>query len=137
MKTLTDAMKDMLATQTPIQATVTEGGIPNLGPKRSLRVYDDHTLIFNENTGGQTLANLRNGSRIAVAVIDREKLDGYRFLGTPEIFDKGAPFDNAVEFAGKNGMKTPKFAILVHIDEIFSLRSGPDAGKKMDELGAA
>lgn len=136
MKTLTPAMKDMLATQTPIQATVTEGGIPNLGPKRSLRVYDDNTLIFNENTGGQTLANMQNGSKVAVAVIDREKLDGYRFLGTPELFTEGAPFDNAVEFAGKNGMKTPKFAVLVHIDEIWSLRSGPDAGKKVDQLSA-
>ncbi len=136
MKTLTDAMKDMLATQTPIQATVTEGGLPNLGPKRSLRVYDDTTLIFNENTGGQTLRNMQNGSKIAVAVIDRAKLDGYRFLGTPEIFSDGAPFENAVEFAGRNGMKTPKFAVLVHIDEIYSLRSGADAGKKMSELGA-
>jgi predicted pyridoxine 5'-phosphate oxidase superfamily flavin-nucleotide-binding protein len=136
MKTLTDAMQDMLANQTPIQATVTEGSIPNLGPKRSLRVYDDTTLIFNENTGGQTLKNMQNGSKIAVAVIDREKLDGYRFLGTPEIFSDGALFENAVEFASKNGMKTPKFAVLVHIDEIYSLRSGGDAGKKMDDLSS-
>lgn len=128
-------MKDMLATQTPIQATVTDGGIPNLGPKRSLRVYDDSTLIFNENTGGQTLTNMQNGSRIAVAVIDREKLDGYRFLGTPEIFSDGAPYENAVAFAEKNGMARPKCAILVHIDEIYSLRSGADAGKKMSDLG--
>lgn len=136
MTTLTEAMKDMLANQTPIQATVTAGSIPNLGPKRSLRVYDDTTLIFNENTGGQTLQNMQEGSKIAVAVIDRQKLDGYRFLGTPEIFSDGAPFENAVEFADKNGMKTPKFAVLVHIDEIYSLRSGADAGKKMSELGA-
>lgn len=136
MKTLTQAMKDMLATQTPIQATVTAGGIPNIGPKRSLRVYDDNTLIFNENTGGQTLRNMQDGSKVAVAVIDREKLDGYRFLGTPKIVGEGAPFDNAVEFAGRNGMKTPKFAVLIHIEEIFSLRSGADAGKRMDELTA-
>lgn len=136
MKTLTDAMKDMLANQTPIQATVTEGQIPNIGPKRSLRIYDDNTLIFNENTGGQTLVNMQNGSRIAVAVIDREKLDGYRFLGTPEIFSEGAPFDNACAFADENGMKSPKFAVLVHIDEIYSLRSGANAGKKMSDLGA-
>lgn len=136
MKTLTDAMKDMLATQLPIQATVTKGGIPNIGPKRSLRVYDDNTLILNENTGGQTLRNMQDGSKIAVAVIDRQKLDGYRFLGTPEVVGDGAPFDNALAFAEANGMKTPKFAVLVHIEEIFSLRSGADAGKRMDELTA-
>lgn len=129
-------MKDMLARQTPIQATVTPGGLPNLGPKRSLRVYDDNTLIFNENTGGQTLENLRAGSKIAVAVVDRAKLDGYRFLGTAEIFSDGAPYENALAFAAENGMKPPKCAVLVHLEEIWSLRSGPDAGKTMDALGA-
>lgn len=32
MKTLTDAMKDMLAKQTPIRATVTKTGIPTIDP---------------------------------------------------------------------------------------------------------
>ncbi|MFT3689650.1 pyridoxamine 5'-phosphate oxidase family protein [Paenirhodobacter sp.] len=136
MNTLTPAMKDMLAQQTPVQATTSAAGIPDIGPKRSLRVYDDTTLIFNENTGGQTLRNMRDGSKIAVAVVDREKLDGYRFLGTPEILGEGPAYDNALDFAGRNGMKPPKFAVLIHIEEICSLRSGPDAGKKMDDIGA-
>lgn len=38
-----------------------------------------------------------------MAVIDREKLDDYRFLGTPQIVGADAPFDNAVAFARKNG----------------------------------
>lgn len=132
MNILNDQMKAMLAKQLPILATVIAGGIPNIGPKRSLRVYDDNTLIFNENTGGQTLQNLRDGSKIAVAVIDREALDGYRFLGRPEIFAEGTPaYENALAFAANNGMKPPKFAVLIHIEEIFTLRSGADAGKKL------
>ncbi len=132
MNILNDQMKAMLAKQLPILATVIAGGIPNIGPKRSLRVYDDQTLIFNENTGGQTLQNIRDGSKIAVAVIDREALDGYRFLGKPEIFSEGTPaYDNALAFAANNGMKQPKFAVLIHLEEIFTLRSGADAGKKL------
>lgn len=131
MNSLNEDMKTMLAEQTPVQATVTPNGLPNIGPKRSLRVYDDTTLIFNENTGGQTLANMQGGSKIAVAVIDRAKLDGFRFLGTPELCSDGAPYENAARFAEDNGMKPPKFAVLVHIDEIYSLRFGPQAGTKM------
>lgn len=59
-----------------------------------------------------------------------------RFFGTPEIVSEGAPFDNAVEFAGGNGMKTLKFAVLIHVEEIHSLRSGADAGKRMGEMTA-
>jgi len=100
MNTLDDTMRAMLAQQLPIQATVSKDGLPDIGPKRSLRIYDDSTLIFNENTGGQTLQNIQDGSQIAIAVIDRAALDGYRFVGRPEIFGEGTPaYDNALAFA--------------------------------------
>ncbi|WP_205880092.1 pyridoxamine 5'-phosphate oxidase family protein [Lampropedia aestuarii] len=125
-------MKAMLAKQLPIQATVSKDGVPDIGPKRSLRAYDDQTLIYNENTGGQTLQNIRDGSKMAIAIIDREALDGYRFIGKPEVFGEGSPaYANALVFAEKNGMKPPKFAVLIHIESIYSLRSGADAGKKL------
>ena len=38
---------------------------------------------------------------MAVVVIDREALDGYRFVGTPELFTAGKPFDDALAFAEK------------------------------------
>ncbi|WP_449255998.1 pyridoxamine 5'-phosphate oxidase family protein [Bosea sp. (in: a-proteobacteria)] len=135
MNTLDETMKAFLGKQLPIQATVSKDGLPDIGPKRSLRVYDDKTLIYNENTGGQTLQNIRDGSKMAIAVIDREALDGYRFVGRPELFNDGAPYENALAFAEKAGMKQPKCAVLVHIEEIYTLRSGPTAGKKIDELG--
>jgi len=132
MNTLDDAMKAMLSKQLPIQSTVSKDGVPDIGPKRSLRFYDDNTLIFNENTGGQTLQNIRDGSRIAVAIVDREALDGYRFIGKPEIFSEGTPpYANAVAFAEKAGVKLPKFAVLVHIESIYTLSPGAKAGKKL------
>jgi predicted pyridoxine 5'-phosphate oxidase superfamily flavin-nucleotide-binding protein len=131
VNTLDETMKSFLAKQLPIQATVSKDGLPDIGPKRSLRVYDDTTLIYNENTGGQTLQNIRDGSKIAVAVIDREALDGYRFVGQPEVFTEGMPFENALAFAEKAGMKPPKCAVLIRIEEIFTLRSGPTAGTRL------
>jgi len=129
--TLTDAMKAILAQQLPIQATSSKDGLPDIGPKRSLRVYDDNTLIYNENTAGQTLQNIRDGSKMAVAVIDREALAGYRFVGSPEVFSAGKPFADAVAYAESKGYKPPKFAVLVHIEDIYTLHPGPNAGKKV------
>ncbi|EJU13781.1 pyridoxamine 5'-phosphate oxidase family protein [Novosphingobium resinovorum] len=131
MSSLDETMKQFLAVQLPIQSTVSKEGLPDIGPKRSLRVYDDKTLIYNENTGGQTLQNILDGSKMAVAVIDRDALDGYRFIGRPEVFSEGDAFDNAVAFADTAGMKTPKFAVLIHIEDIFTLRSGPTAGTRL------
>lgn len=131
MAKLTQEMKDMILAQQCFHATVSKDGIPNNAPKRSTRVFDDETLIYSEGTGGTTLRNVLDGSKISVAVVDREILDGYKFLGTPEVFTDGPVYERSAELSLKAGMPKPKAVILVHIDEIFSLKPGPMAGKKI------
>ncbi|QDF73662.1 hypothetical protein FJK96_24735 [Mycobacteroides chelonae] len=131
MPTLTDDMKRMLGSQLAILATVTDGTTPNIGPKRSLRVRDEHSLIFNENTGGQTLANIHAGSKVSVAVIDREALDGYRFVGSAHVHESGPAFDDAVAFAQERGLKYPRCAVVIAIDDIYTLKPGVTAGKRV------
>jgi predicted pyridoxine 5'-phosphate oxidase superfamily flavin-nucleotide-binding protein len=131
MAKLTQEMKDMIMSQQCFHATVSKDGIPNNAPKRSTRVLDDETLIFNEAVGGITYRNILDGSKDAVAVVNREVVDGYRFLGTPEIRTEGELYENAAEMAAKAGMSRPKAVILVHIEEIHSLKPGPLAGKRI------
>lgn len=131
MSKLTQEMKDMILTQQCFHATVSKEGIPNNAPKRSTRIFNDETLIFSEGTGGATLRNILDGSRVSVAVVNRETLDGYRFLGTPEIITEGPVYDRSAEMSLKAGMPKPKAVVLVHIDEIHTLKPGPMAGKKI------
>jgi predicted pyridoxine 5'-phosphate oxidase superfamily flavin-nucleotide-binding protein len=131
MSKLTQEMKDMIAAQQCFYATVSKDGIPNNAPKRSTRVLDDETLIFSEGTGGKTLQNIIDGSKVSVAVVNRDTLDGYRFLGTPELLTEGPAYDRSAEMSIKAGMPKPKAVVLVHIEEIHSLKPGPMAGKKI------
>jgi len=131
MAKLTNEMKEMIMTQQCFHATVSKDGVPNNAPKRSTRIFDDETLIYSEGTGGTTYKNILDGSKIAVAVVNREILDGYRFLGTPEIFTEGKIYDKSAELSIKAGMPKPKAVILIHIDEIHSLKPGPMAGKRI------
>ena len=131
MAKLTQEMKDMILTQQCFHATASKEGIPNNAPKRSTRIFDDETLIFSEGTGGTTLKNILDGSKVSVAVVNREILDGYRFLGTPEVFTEGEIYERSAELSLKAGMPKPRAVILVHIEEIHSLRPGPMAGKKI------
>lgn len=131
MSTLTQEMKDMVMNQQCFHATVNKEGIPNNAPKRSTRVLDDETLIFTEGVGGTTYRNILDGSKVAVAVVNREILDGYRFLGIPEVQTEGALYEKAAEMSLKNGMPKPKAIILVHIEEIHTLKPGPMAGKRI------
>ena len=132
MSQLTPEMKEMIMAQQCFHATISKEGIPNNAPKRSTRVFNDETLIFTEGTGGITYRNILDGSKVAVAVVNREALDGYRFIGTPEVLTKGEIYEKSADVSLKAGMPKPKAVVLVHIDEIHSLKPGPMAGKKID-----
>jgi len=131
MSKLTQEMKEMIAAQQCFIGTVNKDGIPNVAPKRSTRVLDDETLIFNEGTGGATYENILNGSKVSVALVNREIPDGYRFLCDAELQSEGAIYEKAKELSLKNGMRAPKAVALLHIIEVHSLKPGPTAGKKI------
>ncbi len=132
MAKLTKEMKEMLGVQLPIIGTVNLDGTPNVGPKRSTRVYDDETIIFNENTAGRAMKNIQENGDMVVVVIDREKLDGYRFVGKAKVYTEGKYFEEAVKWAeGKMG--APKAVTVMKIERIDTLKSGADAGKVISE----
>ena len=128
---LTQEMKDMVMNQQCFHATLSKEGFPNNAPKRSTRILNDSTLIFNEGVGGTTYQNILDGSKVAVAVVDREKMDGYRFVGTPEVITDGELFEKSAEMSLKAGMRRPVAVILIHVEEIYSLKPGPMAGKRI------
>ena len=131
MAKLTQEMKDMVATQQCFVATTDDNGTPNVAPKRSTRVLSDEALIFTEGTGGATYANIKNGSKVAVAVVNREIVDGYRFIGIPELQESGELYDMAAANSAKMGMPKPLGVVIINISEIHSLKPGPTAGKKI------
>lgn len=131
MSTLTQEMKDMVATQQCFIGTVNEDGTPNVAPKRSTRVFSDDSLMFTEGTGGATFANIKRGSKITVSVVNREILDGYRFKGDAILYEEGDLYENAAAMSQKMGMPKPKAVCVIKITEIDTLKPGPMAGKKI------
>jgi uncharacterized protein len=131
MSTLTQEMKEMIGTQQCFIGTVNADGSPNVAPKRSTRVLSDDSLIFTEGTAGATYSNIKRDSRVSVSVVNREILDGYRFVGTAELQEEGTLHEQAAAMAEKLGMPRPRAVCIIHISEIHSLKPGPMAGKKI------
>lgn len=124
---LTEEMKKMFSEQLPIVATINEDGTPNLGPKRSGRIYDDTHIVFNENTGGRTMSNIKRNGHLTIVVVDWANLKGYRFVGKAEVFEDGKYYDEAVKWAeGKMGK--PKAVTVMTIERIDNINSGAEAG---------
>jgi len=131
MATLTQEMKDMIATQQCFIGTVNSDGTPNVAPKRSTRVLSDDSLIFSEGTGGATNANIKRGSKVSVSVVNRDILDGFRFLGNASLHEDGQLYEQAAEMSEKRGMPKPIAVCVIKITEIHTLKPGPMAGKKI------
>lgn len=131
MAKLSQEMKDMVAAQQCFIGTVNADGTPNVAPKRSTRVLSDDSLIYTEATGGNTYANIKRGSKVSVAVVNREVVDGYRFMGNATLQESGKLFDAAAEASAKMGRPKPLAVAVIKIYEIHSLKPGPGAGKKI------
>ena len=131
MAAFTQEMKDMVGTQQCFVGTVNADGTPNVAPKRSTRVLNDEALIFTEGTGGKTYSNIKRGSKVAISVVNREILDGYRFIGDPELQESGELYEMAAAMSVKMGLPKPLGVVVVRITEIHSLKPGPMAGKKI------
>jgi uncharacterized protein len=131
MATLTHEMKEMIAEQHCFIGTVNEDGVPNVAPKGSTRILTDDSLVFTENTGGATYANIRKGSKVAVAVVNCDKLDGYRFIGNTSIYENGELYEHEAKMSLNKGMPKPHAVVVIHIKEIYSLMPGAMAGKQI------
>lgn len=130
MAILTQEMKDLITSQQCFYATVSKEGMPNVALKRST-VIDNETLLFTEGYGGATYQNILDGSKVAIAAVDMGTVNSYRFIGTPEVHTSGEYFDEVAAVSQQNNRPTPVAVIIIHIDEVYNLKPGPEAGKKI------
>ncbi len=90
MAILTEDMKRVVREQRlGFYATVCEDGSPNLSPKGTTDVWDDHHLFFADIRSPQTVANIRRGSLVEVNVVDPFVRKGYRFKGPAAVHEPG------------------------------------------------
>nr|WP_246287470.1 pyridoxamine 5'-phosphate oxidase family protein [Lacticaseibacillus absianus] len=121
-------MQAMVANQLNFLATADAQGNPQVGPKGTMRVLDAHRLIYNEETGKQAWANLQASGKVAVAVVDRPHLKGFRFEGTVEFHVDDQIFADAVAFAEARHLPPAIAAVVINVHRIYKLDAGPTAG---------
>lgn len=72
-------------------ATVCRDGTPNLSPKGTFVVIDDHTLAFGEIRSPGTLANLGPRPDVEVNFVDPLSRKGFRAKGRGHFHARGTP----------------------------------------------
>ena len=113
-------------------ATATADGTPNVVPIGFARPVDNKTIMLVDNFMNKTHKNIENNPKVSLVLRDASACP-YQFKGTAEIIEEGKYFDDAVDWATSvMSQLAPKAAILLKVEEIYSVQPGPEAGKKVD-----
>ena len=131
MVKVTEEIKESLkGTKIAFLATASKDGVPNVVPIGAFKFLDDGTLLISDQFFNKTLKNLQKNPRIAL-VWWGEK-GGFQVKADITIHTDGEIFRQNVEWV--RGIKEtlhPKSAIVGKITDVYLIKSGPDAGKKI------
>jgi len=94
--------------------TVTPDGKPNVSPKGTVRVWDDHHIFFCDIASPETRRNLGANPWIELNVVDPVSRRGYRFLGRATIHTGDDVYKRATEMIFRDeGTTYPVEAVML------------------------
>ena len=93
----------MLEQRLGFVATVTRDGRPNLSPKGTTTVWDDHHLMFADIASPGTVENIAANPNVEINVVDPIVRKGYRFKGSATAHTDGAMFDRGLSLLRERG----------------------------------
>ncbi len=114
-------------------ATASRDGMPNVTPKGSVKLLDEHHVLFADLFSLKTRKNLEENKKVAVTVVDTATFKGYQIKGTAEILDSGQIFDETARQLKASPMQLPPMHYLVKItvESVFDQSVGAEAGKQI------
>ncbi|GIX47372.1 MAG: hypothetical protein KatS3mg131_1583 [Candidatus Tectimicrobiota bacterium] len=127
---LTEQMRELidsaLARGCPcVVATASRDGVPNVGFKGSVMVFDDESLAYWERTRQGTLANLEENPHVMVLFRDPASRLGWRFLGTATIHRDGPLREQVmartVPAELERDPERRGYAVIIRVDKVLPL----------------
>jgi predicted pyridoxine 5'-phosphate oxidase superfamily flavin-nucleotide-binding protein len=134
-----DCLNKSLKARRLVVSTASKAGVPNAVPIGIMKFHDDETLIVVDNYFLKTRENLNRNPWAAITCWDMEEKDGklitkdgFQLKGKVKIEDNGPLFDKIrAEVKSINANLPAKAIVLVKVEEIYDVKSGPNAGKKV------
>ncbi|PKL64740.1 MAG: flavin-nucleotide-binding protein [Methanomicrobiales archaeon HGW-Methanomicrobiales-3] len=131
MVKLTDEMKGSLTgTKLVFLATASKKSVPNVVPIGAFKLMDDETLLISDQYFNKTLQNLTENTEIALSWWGEN--GGFQLKGTATLHTNDDIFRQDVAWMKElRPNLTPKSAVVMKITEVYSIKPGADAGKKI------
>jgi uncharacterized protein len=130
MISLTQQMRDLidpaLAKGTPcLVATASKDGLPNIGYKGSVMVFDDDSLAYWERTHQGTQQNVEDNPNVMILFRDPATRAAWRFVGKATVHKAGPLRDQVmartVQAELDRDPERKGFAVIVKVDKVLPL----------------
>ncbi len=131
MVTLTTEIKESLAAaKTVFFATASKQGIPNVVPIAAIKPLDEKNLLVSDQFFNKTLTNMRENPHVALSWWGDK--GGFQVKATVTIHTDDEIFRQDVAWMKelRPNLK-PKSAIVLKVTDVFSVKPGAEAGKKI------
>jgi predicted pyridoxine 5'-phosphate oxidase superfamily flavin-nucleotide-binding protein len=131
MVKLTDEIKVSLAAmKTVFLATSSKDSTPNVVPIGAFKLLDDETLLISDQFFNKTLKNMKENPKIAISYWGDK--GGFQIKGSVTIHTNDEVFKQDVAWMKElRPNLVPKSAVIMKITDVFIIKAGPDAGKKI------
>ena len=131
MVKLTSEIKESLTgTKLVFLATAGKDGIPNVVPIGAFKLLDDETLLISDQFFNKTLANMKANPHIALSYWGEK--GGFQIKGAVTLHTDDEIFRQDVAWIKElRPNLVPKSAVVMKITEVFQVKAGADAGKKI------
>lgn len=126
MVMLTDEMSQIVNNAFPkytcLVATASKNGVPDVGFKGSVMVFDSDSLAYWERTRGTTLRNLEENPQIMVFVREPTARKGWRFRGNVQIHRDGETreeiWKRTIQHEKEQDPEKKGFGVIIKVQEI-------------------
>jgi len=131
MVKLTDEMKESLTgTKLVYLATSSKNSMPNVVPIGAFKIMDDETLLISDQFFSKTLANFKENPVAAISWWGEK--GGFQLKGSVTLHTNDEIFLQDVAWVKTiKPNLTPKTAVILKISEVYHIKPGADAGKKI------
>lgn len=113
-------------------ATADKKGNPNVVPIYWKTTLNDETILLLDNFMKQTKQNIQENKKVCVSFWNLDPEEAYKIKGTATYYSEGPVYEKGKEFMqSKKPGQAPKGIVGIRIEKIYTIKSGPDAGKKL------
>lgn len=133
---MSKACQDMINNAYAAAFSTCANGVPNVVPVSMKQVIDDETVMVSDQYMNKTLANIKANPHVALSVWDEE--GGFQIKGSVVYENEGLRYEAVAkqvkEILSSMGYDfTSKGVCYIHVEEVFSVTPGKDAGALLSE----